>query len=287
MRKREILEMIEGRPASDGDGVRLTRVFGGARPERFDPFLMMDEFGSDQAADYIGGFPSHPHRGFETITYMLDGHMEHQDHMGNVGELRSGDVQWMTAGAGIIHSEMPQQEGGLMRGFQIWLNLPARDKMRPPSYRDIRGSEIPEYRISEVSVHAIAGNLRSSDTLLQGAETRDATAPGLLDIRFAEPGGRLVLDVPDGHTALLYCYERGLAVGEPPLRLDRGRLARLSDSGAVELTADGPARALLLTGRPLGEPIDQYGPFVMNTTEEIEQALRDYRDGRLTTALES
>lgn len=285
MAKREVQEMLAGRPASDGDGVRLTRVFGGGgRPERFDPWLMMDEFGSDQAADYIGGFPSHPHRGFETITYMLDGHMEHQDHMGNVGDLQSGDVQWMTAGSGIIHSEMPKQKDGLMRGFQIWLNLPARDKMQPPSYRDIRAREIPRYRLGDVDVRAIAGILRSGDTLIEGADIREATDPAYLDVRFAQQGQELNLDIPDGHTVLVYCYEGGVEVGERATRVEKGRLARLTGEGRLHLSAAGPARIIVLSGRPLKEAVAQYGPFVMNTTEEVEQALRDYRDGRLVTA---
>lgn len=281
MQIREVDEVMMAREAADGDGVRLKRVFGGGgNPHRFDPYLMMDEFGSDDASDYIGGFPSHPHRGFETITYMLEGHMEHNDHMGNTGELRSGDVQWMTAGAGVIHSEMPKQDEGRMRGFQVWLNLPGRDKMQPPAWRDIPGASIPEYRVGDARIKAVAGHLRTADQVLEGAASVESTDPGYLDIHMDE-GGALELDVPDSHTALLYVYEGHADIGTRLTRLEKGRLARLSEGGRLQLAAGPGTRMILLTGRPIGEPIAQYGPFVMNTTEEIEQALRDYRTGTL------
>lgn len=285
MAHREVEEIIAGRPASDGAGVRLTRVFGGGgNAERFEPWLMMDEFGSYDAADYIAGFPSHPHRGFETITYMLEGHMEHQDHMGNVGDLQSGDVQWMTAGAGIIHSEMPKQEEGRMRGFQVWLNLPAKDKMQPPSYRDIKGSDIPVYHLEDVTVNAIAGSLQSGDTRLEGAVVKDATDAAYLDVHLGK-GSQFEVAVPGDYTVLVYVYEGRVRIGEKQTRLDKGRLGRLSPGDKLSIMdADREgqgSRVVLLSARPLKEPIVQYGPFVMNSMEEIEQALRDYRDGVL------
>jgi redox-sensitive bicupin YhaK (pirin superfamily) len=282
MKARKVVELLRAQQASDGDGVKLMRVFGGTGLERFDPFLMMDEFGSDSPGDYMGGFPSHPHRGFETITYMLEGHMEHKDHMGNIGDLQKGDVQWMTAGSGIIHSEMPKQTQGRLRGFQVWLNLPARDKMQAPSYRDIAAAEIPTYQDGTVQIKAIAGTLKTAASELAGAVTNAGTEPGYLDISFpAEPQTRS-LSVPDGHTVLLYVYEGEVQVGDDRTTVGKSQLARLSVSGDIKLESSGAARMILLTGRPLQEPIVHYGPFVMNTREQIEQALRDYRAGTLT-----
>jgi len=276
MKTRQIEELLVARASSDGDGVRLKRVFGGGDMSRFDPFLMLDEFGSEDSSDYIGGFPSHPHRGFETVTYMLDGHMQHKDHMGNVGELKSGDVQWMTAGSGIIHSEMPQQKEGRMRGFQLWLNLAAKDKMQKASYQDIAAREIPVHEREGATIKAIAGSLVS----LQGRVQREVTEPVYLDINIADGQYSESFVVPDGNTVLIYVYEGEVSVGGTVV--SKSRLARLSRSGSVELQGSGPARLLLIAGKPLGEPIVSYGPFVMNTREEIEQALIDYRDGNLT-----
>lgn len=276
MKIRVVEELMRAKAASDGDGVRLMRVFGGQDLTRFDPFLMLDEFGSDQASDYIGGFPSHPHRGFETVTYMLDGHMQHRDHLGNVGELKSGDVQWMTAGSGIIHSEMPQQEDGRMRGFQLWLNLPAKDKMQKASYRDIAATQIPVFERAGARIKAIAGNLPD----LQGLVQREVTQALLLDIDIGVQAYSDQFAIADGHTVLVYVYEGEVLVGES--RVSQSQMARLSRQGMVSLRAEQPARLLLLAGKPIGEPIVHYGPFVMNTREEIEQALRDYREGTLT-----
>jgi quercetin 2,3-dioxygenase len=281
MISRKVVELLRAQPASDGDGVKLMRVFGGRDLERFDPFLMMDEFGSDTPGDYMGGFPSHPHRGFETITYMLEGHMEHKDHMGNVGDLQQGDVQWMTAGAGIIHSEMPKQTQGRLRGFQVWLNLPARDKMQPPSYRDIAAAEIPVYRDGDLQINAIAGNLKAANMDLNGAVTNTGTEPGFLDISFPATAQIRSFAVPENHTVLLYVFEGELLVGDDKVKVSRSQMARLSGLGDVTLENRGSAKVLLLSGRPLKEPIVHYGPFVMNTREEIEQALRDYRAGTL------
>lgn len=273
---RQIEELLVASASSDGDGVRLKRVFGGGELSRFDPFLMLDEFGSEDASDYIGGFPSHPHRGFETVTYMLDGHMQHKDHMGNVGELKSGDVQWMTAGSGIIHSEMPQQDQGHMRGFQLWLNLAAKDKMQKASYQDIAAREIPVWERPGARIKAIAGTLGN----LQGRVQRDVTEPVYLDIEIFDAHYRERFAVPDGNTVLIYVYEGEVGVGGAVI--GKSRMARLSRTGSVVLQGKGPARVLLIAGKPIGEPIVSYGPFVMNTREEIEQALTDYRDGNLT-----
>ena len=287
--QRRIEEVLTAQAASDGDGVRLKRVFGGGDLSRFDPFLMLDEFGSNEASDYIGGFPSHPHRGFETVTYMLEGHMEHRDHMGNVGQLRPGDVQWMKAGAGVIHSEMPKQEQGRMRGFQLWVNLPASEKMTPAQYSELGAAQIPEYAIDGARVKAIAGALSINGTPMPGVLESEhasvpprATQPGYLDIS-AVSAQLLDVAVADGQTALIYVYEGEVTVGEQAFTLHAGQLARLTRSGALTLAASAGARLLVITGKPIGEPIVQRGPFVMNTAEEIHQAIRDYSDGRLVT----
>nr|MBO2510682.1 quercetin 2,3-dioxygenase [Gammaproteobacteria bacterium] len=277
---RSILSIHTGQAASDGAGVRLTRVIGGPDLERFDPYLMLDEFGSENPDDYIAGFPPHPHRGFETITYMLEGHMRHEDHMGNVGRLKSGGVQWMTAARGVIHSEMPEQEEGVMRGFQLWLNLPARDKLGDPGYRDFAPEEIPRLRTAEgVEVVVIAGRFDDGHEQLDGAVQRPHTEPQLFDLQLPA-GSTLRPRLLDGHRVLLYVYEGEVQVNGT--QVGRSRLVRLSEQGTLELASTSGARVLLIAGRPLGEPIVQYGPFVMNSREEIEQALRDYRDGRLT-----
>ncbi|WP_434458070.1 pirin family protein [Stutzerimonas urumqiensis] len=276
---RQILSITTGKPASDGAGVRLTRVFGGQDAERYDPFLMLDEFGSQNPDDYIAGFPPHPHRGFETITYMLEGRMRHEDHLGNVGLLESGGVQWMTAARGVIHSEMPQQEQGTMRGFQIWLNLPARDKLGAPGYRDFHPDEIPAAeRADGVSARVIAGHLQAEGFDLAGAVERAGTQPQLFDLHLPA-GTRLSPRLPDGHRVLLYVYEGSLQLAGAEAPVVASRLVRLSDEGELTLVSAEGVRVLLLAGRPLGEPIVQYGPFVMNSREQIEQALRDYRDG--------
>lgn len=280
MSARRVEEMLVARPTSDGDGVRLMRVFGGQDLSRFDPFLMLDEFGSQSASDYIGGFPSHPHRGFETVTYMLDGHMQHRDHMGNVGELRNGDVQWMTAGSGVIHSEMPQQKEGRMRGFQLWLNLAAKDKMQAASYRDVPAADIPVLPRPTGHIKAIAGEVQGSLGPVRGHISRPVTEPLYLDIVVEKGVYAESFAVPEGDTVLVYVYEGSALVGGT--RVEKSRMVRLSRQGAVEIAAEGPTKLLLIAGRPLREPIVHYGPFVMNTREEIEQALTDYRNGTLT-----
>lgn len=280
MSVREILSTSTGRVTSDGAGVRLTRLFGGTAPERFDPFLMLDEFGSDNPDEYIAGFPPHPHRGFETITYMIEGRMRHEDHLGNVGLLESGGVQWMTAARGVIHSEMPQQERGVMRGFQLWLNLPAKSKLGDPGYRDFAPAEIPRVVLpSGVEAVVIAGRLQAVGIDQPGVMQRPDTEPQLYDLKLPA-GSSIEPQLPNGHRLLLCVYEGEISVGGQ--HLGKGQLARLSEQGRLQLMSSLGARVLLLAGRPIGEPIVQYGPFVMNTREEIEQALRDFRDGILT-----
>lgn len=282
MNERKVIEVISAKPASDGDGVKLLRVFGGQSPERFDPFLMLDEFGSDEPSDYIGGFPPHPHRGFETVTYMLQGKMEHKDHMGNVGLLNDGDVQWMSAAGGVIHSEMPKQTQGRMRGFQLWVNLPAANKMLPAQYSDVPAAEIPIFNIQGASIKAIAGKARVNNETVTGRFTQVVTQPIYLDVHLMA-GQRVALPVSLTQTALVYVYEGSVVVGAQQTALAPQQLARLvdGDSLVVTNTSEAEARILILAAEPLGEPIVQYGPFVMNTKEEVEQALADYRNGTL------
>ncbi|HHW62689.1 MAG TPA: pirin family protein [Rhodocyclaceae bacterium] len=277
-RSRTVERLVVGHPTSDGAGVKLTRVLTQPLQRRLDPFLMLDAFGSDKADDYIAGFPDHPHRGFETVTYMIAGRMLHRDSAGHEGLLENGGVQWMTAGRGVIHSEIPQQEEGLMEGFQLWLNLPAKDKMSAPWYRDFAAGELPRF-VTEAGVEAtvIAGESHG----VGGAVTRETTAPIYLDLRlparavFSQP-------LPAGHNAFVYVYRGALkveGVGVPARNM--AILANAADSDGVRLEATAETRALLIAGRPLGEPIAQYGPFVMNTEQEIYQAVADYRAGRL------
>ncbi|WP_305966417.1 pirin family protein [Marinobacter salsuginis] len=281
MTLRSLKQIIPALETSDGAGVRIKRSIGQQQNIRLDPFLMLDEFGSAEAADYIAGFPSHPHRGFETVTYMIEGHMLHEDHLGNRGDLRNGGVQWMTAGRGIIHSEMPQQEEGVMRGFQLWLNLPAAEKMTEAGYRDIQPEEIPEIVFEGGKVKLIAGNIEIEGQLHEGSVADRSTQPIYADI-YLESGASVTLPVPEGHNAMLYLYEGTANLADRALQRSAANI--LGDNGdRIALTAgESGARLLLIAGKPIGEPVVQYGPFVMNTREEIEQTLRDYRDGRLT-----
>jgi redox-sensitive bicupin YhaK (pirin superfamily) len=284
--QRGVIEQLSARPTTDGDGVQLLRVFGGQAPERFDPFLMLDEFGSDTPSAYIGGFPSHPHRGFETVTYMLEGKMEHRDHMGNVGLIDDGDVQWMTAGKGVIHSEMPRQTEGRMRGFQLWVNLPADKKMQPANYIDIKSKDIPVYDLKDdaghlIRVKAISGTSVANGERLQGHTQVPDTEALYLDIHLAA-GADLRLCVPPGHGAMVYVYEGAAVVAGQQTAAQV--LSRLSTDGDVMLKNYDTieARLLVIAGKPINQPIVQYGPFVMNSKAEIEQAVRDFRDGTLT-----
>ncbi len=272
---RPVVAVVTGQDTSDGAGVRLKRVIGTPALDHLDPFLLLDEFKSDRAGDYIAGFPDHPHRGFETVTYMLAGSMRHRDDKGNQGDLVAGSVQWMTVGRGIIHSEMPQQKDGLMWGFQLWVNLPAKDKMIPPRYQDIPPERIPETRAGEgVRVRVVAG--RSDGT--RGPVEGVVTQPLYLDVSMA-PGARFQHPVPAGHTAFAYVYEGEAEMGAGS-RLAAGNLAVLGDGDAVAAaTSASPARFLLLAGRPLREPIARYGPFVMNTRAEIMRAVEDLQNG--------
>ncbi|HEY7772546.1 MAG TPA: pirin family protein [Marinagarivorans sp.] len=285
MSVRKVTELLHAQPASDGDGVKLLRVFGGRGPERFDPFLMLDEFGSYEASDYIGGFPPHPHRGFETVTYMLEGKMEHQDHMGNIGLLNDGDVQWMTAAGGVIHSEMPKQTEGRMRGFQLWVNLPADKKMAPAQYADVPSREIPVFEREGLRIKAIAGEALVNHEPVKGRFTDVATQPTYLDVHISA-GQSLTLPVGLTHTALVYVYEGQVCIGDAETPVHHQQLARLTDGNQVSLlnNAQSEARALILVAEPLREPIVQYGPFVMNSMAEIERAMADYRNGTFVSA---
>ncbi len=275
MADRAILHILPPQPSSDGAGVKLDRYFPVPGIVALDPFLLLDAFGSEAATDYIAGFPSHPHRGFETVTYMLAGRMRHRDNAGNEGVLGPGGVQWMTAGRGIVHEEMPEQEEGEMRGFQLWVNLPARDKMRAPRYQNIEPEDIPEVtRPDGTQVRVIAGAVDG----VAGAVTEIAVAPVYLDV--ALPAGLTFRHgVPEGHTALVQVFEGSARVGSQPIA--RGELALLGDGDQAAVTA-GPegARFLLIAGQRLNEPVARYGPFVMNTKEEIMQAISDFQSGR-------
>jgi quercetin 2,3-dioxygenase len=283
MTTRTLRQVIPSVPTSDGAGVKLRRSLGSGVGLRHDPFLMLDEFSSENPGDYIAGFPAHPHRGFETVTYLLDGHMLHEDHLGHRGDLKSGGVQWMTAGRGIIHSEMPQQLEGRMRGFQLWINLPAKEKMKAASYRDIDPSEIPTLKVDGGAVKVIAGKARSGDAEVTGPIGGLTTDPLYLDIEL-EPGGAFTQPIDAGYNAFLYVFEGDVLVGAEgeEREVATNSAGLLSPGDEIRVKAGGKgARFLLLAGKPIGEPIVQYGPFVMNTREEIEQAIRDYQNGAL------
>ena len=277
-RSRRIEALVAGYATSDGAGVRLTRLLTQKLQRRLDPFLMLDAFGSDDAEDYIAGFPDHPHRGFETITYMLDGRMRHRDSAGHEGVLAAGGVQWMTAGRGVIHSEIPEQTAGRMAGFQLWLNLPAADKMCAPWYRDFAAAELPAYRTAAgAAVTVIAGTSRD----VQGAVSRPLTQPLYLDIVL--PAGvafeeRLAAEL----NAFIVVYRGAVMVADDTVTaLQLAILDTDLAADGVRLTAREDSRLLLVAGRPLQEPIVQHGPFVMNDEQEIYQAISDYRQGRL------
>lgn len=283
MSQRQVQRVINAINTSDGAGVKLRRSLGQSALTRLDPLLMLDEFYSDEPADYLAGFPSHPHRGFDTVTYILDGHMLHEDHLGNRGDLKSGGIQWMRAGRGIIHSEMPQQTQGRMRGFQLWINLPGREKMVPPWYRDVAAEDIPDYALDGGGlVRLIAGELGINGSRVTGAISEAigepfTTAPIYGDLHLAT--GSVQLTLPADHNAVVYVYEGRVQIGDHTL--DSGQAAVLSHGEHLGLTAEQASRALLIAAKPIGEPVVQYGPFVMTSSAEIEQTLRDYRDGQL------
>ncbi len=280
--QRELQQIVPGRATSDGAGVRIKRSLGQTPHARFDPFLMLDEFNSENADDYIAGFPSHPHRGFETVTYMLEGHMLHEDHLGNRGDLKTGDVQWMTAGRGIIHSEMPQQEHGAMRGFQLWLNLPAAEKMKPAAYRDIPAKDIPVVPLANGGqVKVIANSLTVDGKTITGPIHGLSTEPIYWDVHLPAQG-EFEQAVPNDHNLFVYVYQGEVAIGDDQRKLSAGNAGLLFKGDAVKIAAtNDETRFLVLAGKPIKEPIAQYGPFVMNTQDEIEQAIRDYRSGEL------
>ena len=277
-RPRSVERLVKGVATSDGAGVKLTRVLTQDLQRRLDPFLMLDAFGSDKPGDYIAGFPNHPHRGFETITYMLAGRMRHRDSAGNEGLLENGGMQWMTAGRGVIHSELPEQEEGVMEGFQLWLNLPSGDKMCAPWYRDFVSADIPEFISDGVVARVIAGASQG----VTGAVQRDGTQPLYLDLHL-EPGATFEQTLPPEHNAFVYVYRGALQIGDAEVPQQRmAILANTQGSDGVRLQAGPqPTRALLIAGRPLNEPIAQHGPFVMNTREQIYQAVEDFNAGRL------
>ena len=266
-----------GMPASDGAGVRLNRVIGQPALPDLDPFLMLDEFGSDDPAAYIAGFPSHPHRGFETVTYMLAGRMRHKDNAGNEGLLGPGSVQWMTAGRGIVHSEMPEQSEGLMQGFQLWVNLPAKDKMTAPRYQDIAPERIPVVDLANgVRAKVIAGEVQG----VRGPVQPGATEPLFLDLHL-DANAAAALTLTPTHNAFVYTYEGEANVGEPASRIAQGTVGVLSPGDAVSVAAGAKgARLILVAGKPLHEPVAKYGPFVMNTPAELQQAFLDYQAGK-------
>ena len=276
MSTRNLIRRIPGLPTSDGAGVKLTRLIGQPALDMLDPFLLLDVFGSERGTDYIAGFPEHPHRGFETVTYMLAGRMRHRDNHGNSGLLVPGGAQWMTAGSGLIHSEMPEQEDGEMRGFQLWVNLPARDKMSAPRYQDIAPEQVPEIEPAPgVRVRVIAGALAGARGPVNGIATR----PLFLDVTLAA-GAALDVPLPAGHNGFVYVFEGMQAtVGDAALTLSE--LGVLGPGDVVRLAAGGTAtRLILVAGQPLNEPVAKYGPFVMNTREQIMQAVEDFRAGR-------
>ncbi|MCU7829906.1 MAG: pirin family protein [Candidatus Thiodiazotropha sp. (ex Myrtea sp. 'scaly one' KF741663)] len=272
---RTVKRLVRGQETADGDGVRLTRVIGTHQLLQLDPFLLLDDFRSDNPDDYIGGFPPHPHRGFETVTYLLAGQVEHRDNAGHAGVLKAGGVQWMTAGRGVVHSEMPMQENGLLAGFQLWVNLPAAQKMIKPHYQEFDQASIPqEVRDDDVVVRVIAGETSLGT---RGPVVDLATPVTYLDITL--PAGRSFSEsLPDGYNTFVYLIEGEVTIDDGTLTAQS--LAELGEGEAVEITAASSSRLLLVAGEPLNEPIARRGPFVMNNEAELTQAFEDYQAGR-------
>jgi redox-sensitive bicupin YhaK (pirin superfamily) len=273
---REVTNLVDAQPTVEGAGVRLRRSLGSRALPLLDPFLMLDEIHSDRPDDYLPGFPSHPHRGFETVTYVLEGAMEHRDSLGNHGHLGPGSAQWMTAGHGIVHSEMPQQDRGLMWGFQLWVNLPAANKMIRPRYQDIAPSRIVETTVGDASVRLVAGTIGKERGPVEGI----VTAPEMLDVDLPARGS-LRHPLPPTHTAFVYVIRGTAQIGGARTAVGEGQLAVLGPGDDLALRSERGARMLCLAGRPIGEPVARYGPFVMNSDEELRQAVDDYRAGRL------
>lgn len=276
---RKVTQLVRAREVTEGAGVQVYRSLGTSARRHLDPFLMLDQFSTNNPDDYIAGFPEHPHRGFSTFTYMLDGHMKHCDSMGNRGDLEPGGAQWMKAGSGVIHSEMPRQVSGHMRGFQLWINLPAQEKMSPPAYQNIRAEMIPAISAQGVQVHLLAGEYAGR----QGPVSDPHTLVQYLDIAL-EPDNIFTQQLPVGHAAFIYLFEGSAKLADT--MLPSQHLAVLGSGEQLSLQAGGDgARFLAVSGKPIREPVVQHGPFVMNTHEEIEQAYADYRDGRLVQAI--
>jgi len=273
---RTALQTISGQMTSDGAGVKIKRLIGGNLIAEQDPFLLFDEFLSDDPNDYIGGFPDHPHRGFETVTYMLAGKMRHQDNRGNSGLLEAGSVQWMTAGKGLVHSEMPEQENGLMWGFQLWINLPAKSKMIPPRYQDIPPQNIPEVEILDGAlIRVIAGQFNNVEGPIHGIDAE----PLYLDIRLGNATS-LEIPIPSTHSAFAYCYEGEVCISGN--LVEKGKLVSLSEGDYITVqgcSVSSQDSLILVAGKPFSEPIVRYGPFVMNTKKEIQQAIHDAQNG--------
>ncbi|MBW8369639.1 MAG: pirin family protein [Thiobacillus sp.] len=275
MNMRRIQQIVPALEVTEGAGVTVHRSIGTPALRNLDPFLMLDHFGSDNPDEYIAGFPEHPHRGFITFTYMLDGHMEHRDSMGNCGDLQAGGVQWMKAASGVIHSEMPQQTNGLMRGFQLWINLPASEKLSDPAYQEFSADAIPEVALEHGRMRVLAGQFGAA----RGVIEDPATDVLYLDVTL-DAHARFDLALSETHNAFVYVFEGAARLAGQDLKTHT--LTVLGRGDAVEIVAgEAGARFILVAGRPIGEPVVQYGPFVMNTREEIEQAFADYRDGKL------
>lgn len=285
MNTRQLLEVIQAKPTSDGAGVKLFRVFGGSGLERFDPFLMLDDFGTDNPNDYIAGFPPHPHRGFQTVTYMLKGEFEHRDHMGHVGAIGTGGVQWMNAGSGVIHSEMPIQTEGSVRGFQLWINLPAKEKMSPANYDNLQPDQIASYMLNGLSVKAIAGEANVNGHAVLAHKQLPDTQLIYLAVHNQNPTAQEAsIQLPDGHNLLVYLAQGSAILGEQ--HIQERQLLRFDHTGVLTLTLEADTLVLIMSGKPLQEPIVQHGPFVMNSQEQIEQAIADYQNGTLTEPVE-
>lgn len=276
MTNRTIKQLVSGMPTQDGAGVSLTRIIGQRVLPNLDPFLMLDFFGSDKPDEYIAGFPPHPHRGFQTVTYMLKGRMRHRDSVGNEGIIEDGGIQWMNAGKGIIHEEMPQQTDGLLKGFQLWVNLPAKDKLSEPGYQDIQPDEVTTVTVGQgITAKVLAGELNG----VSGPVNTARVKPLFVDLHW-QANGMATVPVPAGHSAFIYCYEGALQVSNETVA--GGKLAVLNDGDEVELATGESGKAILVAAAPIGEPVVQYGPFVMNTQAEIHQAISDYQQGKLT-----
>lgn len=271
----KVIKKVKGMPVSDGAGVKLLRIIGQPDLKRLDPFLMLDEFGSEHAEDYIAGFPQHPHRGFQTVTYMLEGKMGHKDSVGNKGVIEDGGLQWMNAGKGIIHEEMPQQTEGRMRGFQLWINLPASEKMSEPGYQDIASAAIPEVLTKHAKIRVLAGDFKG----VQGPVKTQSVQPQFIDMHYAEQG-EISWPVDAQQNGFIYVYEGEVEIAGELIQKDE--LGVIEFDGLISVTAKAGAKAIVVSGTPINEPIAQYGPFVMNTVTEIQQALKDYQSGVLT-----